>query len=198
MSNKKSKNDYTLKLVTTAVLAAIVIFLQLASSLFKFGAVNFSFVLVPIVLGGIFVGKVGASILGFIFGLITLLMGIFNMDPFTHILFENEPVITILICIVKATAAGFISALLYQLIKNKNKYLAVITASIAAPIVNTGLFILGSLLVQDTLRANFMEEGTTLLYFLFIGCAGINFLVELAINIVFAPSIYKISQAFKK
>ena len=58
--------------------------------------------------------------------------------------------------------------------------------------VNTGLFILGALcFLQDTLKANFVS-GTSVIYFLIIGCAGINFLIELAINLIAAPSIYRV------
>jgi hypothetical protein len=64
--------------------------------------------------------------------------------------------------------------------------------------VNTGLFIAGALcFLQETLKANFVAEGTTILYFLFIGCAGINFLVELAINLIAAPSIYRVIHVIK-
>ena len=73
-------------------------------------------------------------------------------------------------------------------------YAGVIVASLAAPVVNTGLFILGSLLMSGTLRANFVGEGDSVLYFLVIGCAGLNFIFEFVINAVASPAICRVSE----
>ena len=52
--------------------------------------------------------------------------------------------------------------------------------------------------MSDTLTANFVQSGSSVMYFLIIGCAGVNFLVELAINLLFAPTIYRIIKVVKK
>lgn len=195
---KNQIHEMTLKLTIMAILTALVIVLQLFGSVFKIGTVNLSFVLIPIVLGGIFVGKSGGAFLGLIFGMITLIAGITGADYFTHILFTNSPAITTLICIGKGTLAGLGSAWIYQLVSKKNPYLATYAASAVAPIINTGLFIFGALFLKDVISTNFVAEGTTFLYFLLIGCAGINFIVELIINLVFAPGVFAISKEFTK
>ena len=180
------------------ILGAFVLVLQIFGSYFRIGTVQFSFVLVPIVLGAILTGAYGGAVLGFLFGVITLIMGIVGVDHFTFILFSDHPVLTILTCIVKATAAGFLSGLIYGLISKKNRTVAVFSAAAAAPIVNTSLFIVGALFMSDTLTANFVQSGTSVIYFLIIGCAGINFIVELAINLLLAPSIYRIIKVVKR
>lgn len=181
-----------------AVLLALTVLLQLFGSYIKIGGTTFSFVLIPIVLGGLIMGPLFGTLLGFAFGLTTLLAGVFGMDAFTSVLFNESPWITALICIGKGTAAGAGSALLYKLIRRKNKYAAVFTAAAAAPVINTGLFILGALLLSDVLKANFVADGTTVIYFLVIGCAGINFLVELALNLVLAPTLYRLDEIAEK
>ena len=100
---------------------------------------------------------------------------------------------TVLICLVKGIAAGIVPALLYRLIARKNKLAAAIVASLSAPIMNTGLFIVGCLIISGTI-AGFTEHGTMdeIVYFLFIGCAGWNFIIEFAINIVLAPAIHRV------
>ncbi|MBQ8164481.1 MAG: ECF transporter S component [Clostridia bacterium] len=196
--SKKQIHNLTLKLTVMAVLTALVIVLQLFGSVFRIGTVNLSFVLIPIVLGGIFVGKTGGAFLGFLFGMITLIAGITGTDPFTHILFTNSPVITSLICLGKGILAGLGSAWLYQLVSKKNSYVATFVASAAAPVINTGLFIFGALFLKDIISANFVAEGTTFLYFLIIGCAGINFIFEFIINLVFSPAVYAVVKAIKK
>ena len=195
----KEKSFFTAKNVTIlGVLTAIIVVLQIFGSYFKIGTISLSFVLVPIVIGGILTGVIGGTILGFIFGVITLVMGIVGADQFTFILFSDHPFLTILTCVIKGSAAGFMSGLVYKLLKDKNLTLSTFAASAVAPIVNTGLFIVGAFCMADTLNSNFVAENSNVVYFIFIGCAGINFLIELAINLVLAPSVCKIIKAVKR
>lgn len=184
-----------------AILLALVIVLQVFGSYFKVGATSLSFVLVPIVLAGILYGAIAGGIMGFAFGIVVLIQGAMGVDPFTLVLLEEHPVWTVLLCVVKGLAAGVVSGLLYKWISRKNKYAGVFAAAAAAPIVNTGLFILGALcFLQDSLApmAAGYEGGKTVIYFLIIGCAGINFLVELAINLVLSPSIHTVCRVVGK
>ena len=182
-----------------AILLALVIVLQVFGGYFKIGATSLSFVLVPIVLAGILYGAVAGGLMGLAFGIVVLIQGAMGVDAFTLILLEDHPVWTILLCTVKGVAAGVVSGLLYKWIAKKNTYVGVFVAAAAAPVVNTGLFILGSLcFLQDSLKANFVANGQTVIYFLVIVCAGINFLVELAINLVLSPSIHTVCRIVGK
>ena len=195
----EEKSFFTAKNVTIlGVLTAIIVVLQIFGSYFRIGTISLSFVLVPIVIGGILTGVIGGTILGFIFGVITLVMGIVGADQFTFILFSDHPFLTILTCVIKGSAAGFMSGFVYKLLKDKNLTLSTFAASAVAPIVNTGLFIVGAFCMADTLNSNFVAENSNFVYFIFIGCAGINFLIELAINLVLAPSVCKIIKAVKR
>lgn len=190
---KKSKFYSAKNIATLAVLLALVIVLQLVGTVIgNLGVTAPSLVLIPIVLGAVLLGPAGGAILGFAFGLVVVLAGIFGMDKFTFILFSDHPFLTVLLCLVKGTAAGVASGLIFKALRGKNENAAVITASLAAPIVNTGLFILGALLMSDTLNANFVADGQTVLYFLVIGCAGLNFIFEFIINAVASPAIYTV------
>ncbi len=198
------KENATLRLVQLAILTAIIVVLQLTGTAIKlnFLGTSISLVLVPIVLGAMLLGARAGAFLGFVFGLIAYLAGgVFGGDFFTFTLFQAHPVMTALICIVKGTAAGLCAGLVYSAVykaSNGKTLVATFIASATAPIVNTGLFILGGLFVADTLSANFVAEGQTVLYFLVIVCAGINFLLELALNLVAAPAIFRVYQAFAK
>lgn len=194
MNTKKQ----TLKMVQLAFLLALVIVLQLFGSSVKIGPTSFSLVLIPIAVGGILLGKGAGAFLGFVFGLITLIAGITGTDAFTQILFQDHPFLTFLVCLGKGTAAGFGAGLIYELLKNKQKFVAVFSAAAIAPILNTGLFILGALLMSDTLSANFVADGSTVIYFLVIGCAGINFIVEFLVNLVVSPGLYQAVNAISK
>lgn len=186
---EKNARVRVLHLVQMAILIALIIVMQSVGSTIKVGPTSFSLVLIPIALGGMLVGKGGGALLGLVFGVMTLMAGVTGQDFFTQILFQDHPLLTALICLGKGTAAGFGAGLIYELVSKKNKIAAGFLAAASAPILNTGVFILGALLVSDTLSANFVAEGTTVIYFLVIGCAGINFIVEFLVNLVVSPAL---------
>lgn len=189
------KNRYftSKKIAHLAILLALVIVLQIVGTLIgKLGVTAPSLVLIPIVLGAVLLGPAAGALLGFLFGVIVVVMGATGMDYFTFVLLGEQPVLTALLCLIKGTAAGLVSGFLFRAIRKKNDRAGVIVASLAAPIVNTGLFILGALFMSDTLSANLVPDGQTVLYFLVIGCAGLNFIFEFLINAVASPAIYTV------
>ncbi len=177
-----------------SVLLALVVVLQTCGGFFVISGTSLSFVLVPIVLGSVLLGPIAGGLLGFVFGFIVLMYGVAGTDPFTATLFADTPVMTTLICLVKGIAAGVVPGVLYRALRRVNDYVAIIVAALSAPIVNTGLFILGAFMISGTIGANFTESGSLseVAYFLFIGCAGINFLIEFAINLVLAPALHRV------
>ena len=196
---KRRKPFFTAKNIAfLAVLVALVVVLQIWGGYIRIGATSLSFVLVPIVLGAVLLGPLAGAFLGFVFGLIVLIYGITGVDGFTYILFADHPVLTSALCLVKGIAAGLVAGLLFKPVSKKNPYAGVFVASVSAPIVNTGLFILGGPLMSGTLEANFVADGSTVIYFLIIGCAGVNFLVEFAINAVASPAIYTVMRVVGK
>ncbi len=182
-----------------AVLVALVIVLQLVGTLIgNLGVTAPSLVLIPIVLGAILLGPLAGGLLGFVFALVVILAGVFGMDKFTLILFTDHPFLTILLCLVKGIAAGVAAGFVFKGLRGRSESAAVVTASLVAPVVNTGLFILGALLMSDTLTANFLADGQTVLYFLIVVCAGVNFIFEFIINAVASPAIYTVVRVVGK
>ena len=195
--NTENKTFFTAKNITSlAVLLALVIVLQLFASGIKIGPVTISLTLVPIVVGAMVLGPLSGGILGFAFGLITLIAGITGADAFTNVLFGDHPVITSCICLVKGTAAGVVSGFVFKAFKNKK--VGTFVAAATAPVVNTSLFIIGALFMTDTLSGNFVTDGQSVLYLRRIGCAGVNYLAELGINLVLAPSVYNVYSLLDK
>ncbi|MBQ7907144.1 MAG: HAD hydrolase-like protein [Clostridia bacterium] len=200
-----SKNkELIVKMTYLAVLTALVVILQTTGIAIKlpFLATPVSLVLVPIVLGACLLGVRAGAFLGFVFGLIVTITCCFmGMDPtFTGILFQEHPVITVLLCLSKSTLAGLVSGLVYKPFKDKNEGMRVVgtfVAAAAAPIVNTGTFIIGCLIMSDTFNANF-TGGQNIFYVLFIVIAGFNFLFEFALNMILAPTISFVVRVVEK
>ena len=176
------------KLVGTAILAAVVISLQLLLGSIKFGPFNITFTLIPIILGAILYGAFSAAFLG----LMVCFSVISGNDAGGYILFSQRPVITLLLCLIKSSLAGYLAGLSVRLIKTKP--LNILLPAVLAPVVNTGTFILGLLLFfQDTL-ALWAGGQDSVLHFLLFGILGANFLIELLVNLLISPIILRILQ----
>lgn len=198
--SKNNNRQKILMLTELAVLTAIVLVLQLCGIAIPlpFLATPVSLVLLPIALGAMKSGPIAGMWLGAVFGVITVIGGVSGRDPFTAVLFSDHPLLTVLLCMAKAMLAGLACGLVYKALKKKNEYLALYTASIITPVVNTGVFILGGLLMSDTMKSNFVADGQTVIYFLVIGCAGLNFIFELLVNILFAPALRRVLDVLEK
>lgn len=195
MNNIQKSRLSSYNIAVTAVFLAMVILLQVTLGSIKIGPVSFTFVLVPIVLGATVVGVWEGAFLGFAFGVVTIIMGVVGADSFTNILLNAHPILTVATCLVKGTVAGVVAGIVFKPFKGKNELVGELLAAYVAPTVNTALFILGALTMYDTIAD---IGGTNVIYFLVIGCAGINYLVEVAINFVCAPSIARVISAIKR
>ncbi len=202
MSNEKQMT-VARKIAYFAVLTALTVLLQFIGGYLKIGPVNLNFTLIPLVLCGMILGVWYSVGLGAIIGLVFLIQGIAGIDPFTGYLFNASPVLLTLVCVLKTTIAGGAGALLYKVISAKNKYVATFVSAGIVPIVNTGVFILGMLLLKTPLYAFLTSAGLTVeglnpFYVILVIVVTWNFFIELAINLIFAPAIYTVIKAVSR
>lgn len=183
MNSKKTWN--TRKLVGLALFTAIVVVLQLLGNFIRFGIFSVSLVLVPIVVGAALYGPAAGGWLGGVFGLVVLLSG--GGEPFMTI----NPFGTIVTVMAKGICAGLVTGLVYKLLAKKNQYLAIILSALVCPVVNTGIFLLGCwAFFMETVGGWAAEFGyANAGAYMFLGLAGLNFVFELAANIVLSPVI---------
>ena len=187
--NSKTKN-----MVGVGLFTAIVMVLQFLGGGIKFGMFSISLVLVPIVVGSALYGWKAGAWLGFAFGAAVLLSG--DAAAFMVV----DPLATVLVVLVKGSACGFFAGLLYKLLSGIHNTFAVFSAAIICPVVNTGVFLLGcQFFFLETVSA----WGAAMGYenvgaYMFLGLAGINFLIELAVNILLAPVIVRLIRLGKK
>lgn len=182
----------TKNLTAVAVLTALVVLLQSISSLIPLN-IPIALVQIPIVVGACLYGKKCGAWLGFVFGAVVLCF--LPKDPFSMELLSLNPIATVLLIIIKGTAAGWVSGFLYELLSKKIAVAGAVS-SVVCPIVNTGIFLLGMCTVFRT-RLLEMSSGNNIIVFLLTAFIGVNFLIELGINIVFAPAIVRIIKARK-
>lgn len=197
MSKITKQHEKIYNMVLIAILTALVVVFQSISNVIKIGPIAITLTLIPVVLGGCLVGKKWGATLGFLFGVMVTIFVVTGVDAGGYILFTVNPVLTVLLCLVKGTAAGYVASLVYGLIAKKNQTLAVTCAAMIAPIVNTGLFVLAMLLFYtDTLNA--WAGGQNVMVYIITGLAGWNFLFEFAVSAIVSPVITTVIRAVRK
>ena len=180
-------------LTGVAVFTAIVVVLQMLGTFIRFGPFAISLVLIPIVVGAALYGKWAGAWLGFVFGVVVLL------TDAAAFLAVNVPG-TILLCLLKGLLAGLCAGLVYKALEPKNTTVAVVVAALVAPVVNTGVFLLGCLVFfMPTITAwgeglGFPNVGNYILF----GLVGGNFLFEVLANIILSPIIVRLIGLGKK
>ena len=192
------RNNNIVKRVQVAILMAIIVVLQLLSYVIKIGTFNLSLVLIPIVVGAVMFGPKTGAWLGFVFGAVVTACCVSGMDVGGAILWNANPFLTAAICLIKGTAAGWVAGLIATAFKNsRTPWVGIVLAALAAPVVNTGLFLVGlSTCFYDVLVA--WAGGQEILYYVIFGLVGINFIIEFALNAILSPTVTAIVKALKK
>ena len=189
MNNKRTTVN-TERLVLTAILTAIVVVLQviaiLTRAVLPVFAINL--VLIPIVIGAATGGISVGAWLGFASGVAVLVSGdataFLSVDIFG----------TILTVLLKGTLSGVTAAAVYKAVEGKSKYWAVMAAAVVCPITNPGVFVLGCFtFFMDTIRS--WGEGlgySNALAYIFLGMIGINFIIEVVLNVILSPAVVRL------
>lgn len=121
MKNSNTMHAKILRITQVAFLAALVAVLQILAYTIKFGPFNMSFVLVPVVIGGVLLGPKVGALLGGVFGAVVSIACITGLDAGGFLVFTANPFMCILLCMLKGIAAGFVSALVYKVLAGKLK-----------------------------------------------------------------------------
>ena len=163
MSNAASR-DKIRRMTGISILLAVVVVLTLLGNFVRFGPFPITLALAPIIIGAAVYGASAGAILGFAFSLVVFITGVMGWDGGTvMLLMSASPVACVLVCLAKGTVAGWLAGLLYELLSKKNVHLGVILASWAG--------------------------GQPMLSYIIFGLTGVNFIVELAVNLVLASGI---------
>jgi uncharacterized membrane protein len=190
------KNKKLNRMTGTAILFAIVVALQILASFIKFGPFSITLALIPIIVGAAMYGARSGAVLGAAFGAITLMMAVNGVDAGAHMLWQARPAVTAVLCVLKGALAGWGAGLVYAAAAKWSHYIGVFGAAFVCPVINTGIFIASmALFYRDILTI--WAGDTSVLYFALIGLTGVNFLIELGVNLVLAPTVVRIIQIVK-
>lgn len=185
----------TQTMVLGAMMTALVVVFQcLATYTTFFGPFATAIGLIPIVVGAAMCGPMMGAWLGLTFGIVVIATGGANLF-FAFSIFG-----TLVTVLVKGLACGYTAGLVYRLLAKFNKTVAVVVSAVTCPVVNTGVFLLGSV-VFFMGHANAIAEtlGMDVSGFsLFLALAMANFFFEVLMNLLLSPVIVRLLNIWRK
>ena len=140
---KKTKASL-LKLTQAAILIALIFLLGFTPIGFlRVGAIEITFLVVPVAVGAVILGPAYGALLGGAFGIVSLIQ-CFMGSPFGSALLQISAVSTVVLCILPRVLMGFLSALIFKGMRRatKNDYVSCGVASVSAALLNTLFFML--------------------------------------------------------
>ena len=194
MSNTKQT---ILRLVQLGLLSGLIILLQTVIVIPMPGSLTLSLVLVPIVVGAVLYGAKSGALLGGVFGVLVSVMAVQGqLGALTNMMVAYNPFLTVAVCMLKGIGAGWLAGLVNGLFA-KRPLIGIFAAAAVAPIVNTGIFLLGMFTVFRGVLVE-VAAGANPLSFAIVALVGFNFVIEFVANLLLAPAISSIVKAVKK
>lgn len=176
-----------------AILTAITVILGLVGIYAPKFQVSINFALIPIVIGACVYGPFAGLFLGLVDGVICI------VDPATISTFwAFNPIVTIILCLLKTGIAGLCSGFIFLLLRKKNEIIASTLGAIVVPLINTTTFIIGVLLFFVPLYDSWAGGAGKGLGLLFTVTLLINLVVEIAYTSLLSPAIHKIIKIASK
>ena len=146
------------------------------------------------IIGAAMCGPLMGAWLGLCFGVVVIATGGANL------FFAFSIVGTLVTVLAKGIFCGFSAGLVHNLLNKWNKTVAVVAASVICPVVNTGIFLLGSALFflpHANAIADMLAMDVTG-FELFLALAMANFALELLMNILLSPVVVRLLDIWGK
>lgn len=198
--NQKMSKQKILMLTENSMLAAIIVLMAFTPiGYLQVGIVKMTFIMIPVAVGAITLGEKSGAFLGLVFG-ITSFVQCFGLDIFGTTLMGINPIFTFIMCIVPRVLMGYLCGLIYKGLAKVKKGVAVVAASLSAPVINTVLF-MGMLILffgkSDYIMS--MRAGTESLWAFLVAFVGLNGVMEVVTTLVIAPPVaVAVEKATKK
>lgn len=199
--NNSAAGFFTARNVATlGVLIALTVVLQLFASAVTIGPITLNFSLIPMALGAMVLGAAGGGIIGFVSGAVTFInCAVLGREPFTAYLFQQSPVVLTLVCFGKTTVAGAAAGFIFAALRRINITVGAAVSSVALPVINTGLYMLGMVIMYPHVAAYMsIESGAGIVFAAVFAVIWLNFVLEVVVSGVCAPALATVMRVVEK
>lgn len=186
---KANQHDTIKKLAVIGILTALAAVLSYIK-IPLFGSASITLVLPVVVIGAALYGPVVGA----------WLTVIPNLNAFGEagIFLVESPLGCIATLMLKGILAGALAGIVYKALSEKHPIGAVTCAAVVAPVVNSGVFLLGCyLFIWEHLVSLAAENGVGIGMLVF-GLVIMNFIVELIFNVILCPAILRVIHVIAK
>ena len=106
------------------------------------GVLKITFMTIPVIVAAALMKPRYAAIIGGMFGITSFIQAATGMSALTGALFQLNPVLTFLLCVVPRVLEGLLGGLIFQGLKkiDKTKFICYVVTSLSVPVLNTLLF----------------------------------------------------------
>lgn len=186
-------NQKTMKLTTMGILTALIILMSFTPiGYLKVGIIEITFLMIPVIIGGIIEGPLGGLYCGTIFG-ITSFIQCFGLSAFGSMMMTISPFLAFVTCVPTRMLTGLLVGLIFKAINKKSEKdtVPVLITCLVGPLINTILFTsCVFLFFRNAEMLQSINNGNNII--LFIGAfAGINGLIECLVAFLIGSAIGK-------
>lgn len=189
-ANKRLGKSKILMLAENAMLASIVVLMAFTPvGYLQIGLVKMTFIMIPVAVGAVTLGEKSGAFLGLVFG-ITSFVQCFGLDIFGTTLMSINPIYTFIMCLVPRVLMGYLCGLVYKALARFKKGIAVVVASLSAPVFNTLFFM--TLLMLFFGKSDYimsMRASTENLWAFLVAFVGLNGVMEIVTTVLIAPPV---------
>jgi len=191
MNNQKTKNLAFISLfIAIEILMVIVPFL----GFIPIGPLRATTLHIPVIIAGIVLGKEKGAGIGLVFGISSLIINTIQptITSFVFSPFISGSILSALIAIVPRILIGYVAGWIYELLKEKNDYLAMITGSFLGSITNTFLVLGGIYVIFGSEYASALGKSFSELLPYLLGIITTNGILEAIVGTIIAVMVSRI------
>lgn len=143
VSKSEQNMSRTLRLTILGFLTAIIFLMSFTPlGYLPVGPLKLTFLTLPVIVAATILSPADAAIIGGMFGLTSFIQAFTGMSVMTGALFQLNPFLTFLLCVVPRVLEGLLGGLIFQGLKkvDKSQVVSYLVTSLSVPVLNTLLF----------------------------------------------------------
>ena len=191
MNNQKTKN---LAFISLFIAIEILLVMVPFFGFIPYAPLRATTLHIPVIIAGIVLGKEKGAGIGLVFGISSLIINTIQptITSFVFSPFISGSILSALIAIVPRILIGYVAGWIYELLKEKNDYLAMITGSFLGSITNTFLVLGGIYVIFGSEYASALGKSFSELLPYLLGIITTNGILEAIVGTIIAVMVSRI------
>lgn len=201
MNNQtNTKRSSTAELAVASILAAVIAVMSFTPvGYLNIGAVEITFLTIPVAVGAAICGPACGAFLGGVFGLTSYLQcfGIGRPSAFGAALVSVNPFLAAVLCFVPRILAGLLAGFIFRAFKGRKKNISFAVTSLSTGVLNTVFFVFGLIVLFGSKNLSTLGLGDSIVKII-AALITFNALIEWAVCLVIGLALSKVLDSVMK